>query len=414
MVVIGQIISLFGNAVLRFALPLYLLNQTGSAALFGVVSACAFLPMIVLNPIGGIFADRVNKRNIMVILDFSTAALVLLLVMLLGRVNLVGLLLGVLILLYGIQGAYQPSVQASIPILLAPEQIMQGNAVINMVSSLSGLLGPIIGGALFAMYGIMPILYVSILCFLISAIMEIFIQIPHEKRSSEGNIFQIGMKDMKESLHYMTKEQPIIMILSLAVAAINLLISALIIIGLPVIVTQRLDFDAQTANRLYGYAEGIMAAGSLCGGMAAGILANRIRLRRAYFILFYDALTLIPMGLALLLPMSAMCSYLIIMVSCFIMMMLATLFSVQLTSCLQMLVPGSLIGKVISCAMCIGMCATPLGQAIYGALFEVMGEKVFLLFFGVAVCLSIYSLALKDTFVKVEKKVTEANERARE
>lgn len=414
MVVIGQIISLFGNAVLRFALPLYLLNQTGSAALFGVVSACAFLPMIVLNPIGGIFADRVNKRNIMVILDFSTAALVLLLVMLLGRVNLVGLLLGVLILLYGIQGAYQPSVQASIPILLAPEQIMQGNAVINMVSSLSGLLGPIIGGALFAMYGIMPILYVSILCFLISAIMEIFIQIPHEKRSSEGNIFQIGMKDMKESLHYMTKEQPIIMILSLAVAVINLLISALIIIGLPVIVTQLLDFDAQTANRLYGYAEGIMAAGSLCGGMAAGILANRIRLRRAYFILFYDALTLIPMGLALLLPMSAMCSYLIIMVSCFIMMMLATLFSVQLTSCLQMLVPGSLIGKVISCAMCIGMCATPLGQAIYGALFEVMGEKVFLLFFGVAVCLSIYSLALKDTFVKVEKRVTEANERARE
>ena len=37
-VVVGQIISLFGNAVLRFALPLYPLRETGSAALFGIVS----------------------------------------------------------------------------------------------------------------------------------------------------------------------------------------------------------------------------------------------------------------------------------------------------------------------------------------------------------------------------------------
>ena len=40
LVVIGQIISLFGNAVIRFALPLHLLSVTGSAALLGVVSAC--------------------------------------------------------------------------------------------------------------------------------------------------------------------------------------------------------------------------------------------------------------------------------------------------------------------------------------------------------------------------------------
>lgn len=72
LVVIGQIISLFGNATIRFALPLYLLNNTGSSALFGMVTACAFIPAILLSPIGGIVADKVNKRNIMVILDFIT------------------------------------------------------------------------------------------------------------------------------------------------------------------------------------------------------------------------------------------------------------------------------------------------------------------------------------------------------
>ena len=102
MVVVGQIISLFGNAILRFALPLYLLSKTGSAALFGIVSACAFIPMIVLAPVGGIFADRVNKRNIMVALDFLTAALVLLILLLLGKMDVVALIFAALFLLYGI------------------------------------------------------------------------------------------------------------------------------------------------------------------------------------------------------------------------------------------------------------------------------------------------------------------------
>ena len=77
LVVIGQIISLFGNAVLRFALPLYILEQSGSPALFGQVSALAFLPMIMLSPVGGIIADRVNKQRIMAVLDFITSVLVL-------------------------------------------------------------------------------------------------------------------------------------------------------------------------------------------------------------------------------------------------------------------------------------------------------------------------------------------------
>lgn len=402
MVVLGQIVSLFGNAILRFALPLYLLSETESAALFGIVSACAFIPMIVLAPVGGIFADRVNKRNIMVILDFSTALLVFGIILLLGKMNLVVLLFGALFLLYGIQGAYQPAVQASIPALLSGEQIMQGNAVINLVSSFSGLIGPVIGGALFGFFGIMPILYVSTGCFLLSAVMEIFIRIPFEKKPVQGNVFAIGLSDLKESFQYMRHEQPIIMQFSLAVAAINMILSALMIIGLPVIVTQLLDLDSETANRLYGYAQGVMAAGSLCGGMGAGVLAGKLKAKSGYLLLLYDALTLIPIGIAIMLPLPVMVSYGIIMVSCFVMMFLATLFSIQIMSYLQMIVPGSLIGKVISCAMCIGMCASPIGQAIYGSLFEIMGDKVFTVFFVATVLTVLIALGLKRAFKKLE------------
>ena len=66
-----------------------------------------------------------------------------------------------------------------------------------------------------------------------------------------------------------------------------------------------------------------------------------------------------------------------------------------------MIVPGNLIGKVISCAMCIGMCATPIGQAIYGGLFEILEGKAFGLFFIVTVIVVLLAFAMKKPFARL-------------
>ena len=126
MVVIGQIISLFGNAILRFALPLYLLRETDSSTLFGAVTACAFIPMVIFSLFGGVIADRKNKRNIMVALDFTTAAVILIFNFALGKVSLVPLMIAALMILYGISGIYQPAVQASIPLIVEKQFLMHG------------------------------------------------------------------------------------------------------------------------------------------------------------------------------------------------------------------------------------------------------------------------------------------------
>jgi len=191
LVVIGQIISIFGNQIIRFVLPLYLLNQTGSSVLFGTILAVSFIPMILLFPIGGIIADRVNKRNIMVILDFSTGILIILFYLLVGKIDIVPLMAVTMIILFGIQVAYQPAVKASVPALVETEHIMQANSIVDVINSLASMAGPVVGGILFSIFGLTPILYVAIFCFFASAIMGIFIQIP------------------KESFGFMFKEQPI-------------------------------------------------------------------------------------------------------------------------------------------------------------------------------------------------------------
>lgn len=62
--ILGQIISLFGNAILRFSLSLYVLDMTGSAAVFGTILALSMIPTIVLSPFGGVLADRLPSRGL--------------------------------------------------------------------------------------------------------------------------------------------------------------------------------------------------------------------------------------------------------------------------------------------------------------------------------------------------------------
>ena len=74
--VAGQGISLFGNMMLRFAMSMWVLDETGSATAFASILAISFVPMILGAPFGGVLADRMNRRTLMVILDAASAVTV--------------------------------------------------------------------------------------------------------------------------------------------------------------------------------------------------------------------------------------------------------------------------------------------------------------------------------------------------
>ena len=390
LVIIGQIISLFGNATIRFALPLYLLNQTGSSALYGAVTACAYLPAVMLSPVGGIVADRVNKRNIMVALDFFTAFIILLFSLFMGGQNLVLLLTVTLMLLYGIAGAYQPAVSASVPALVSQENLMAANSVINMISSLAALLGPVLGGILCSAYGLESVLLVCMGCFLASAVMEIFIRIPFVRQQKSGNIWEIVRNDFAESFRFIQKERPVIGKALLGVCGINLFLSAMINVGMPYLITEVLELEAAWANRLYGFAQGALAAGGLAGGICAGIFAKKLSVKKAGNLIVTCAACIFPIGISLFLFSSGFVNYLVMTVCFFLIMTGSTVFTVQIMSFVQAETPPALIGKVIALILSVSMCAQPLGSALYGILFEVCaGCEFAVVFFAGIVSLMI-------------------------
>lgn len=396
LVVIGQIISLFGNAILRFALPLYLLRQTGSAALFGAVGAAAFVPAVLCSPIGGVVADRVNKRNIMVVLDFSTAGLILIFAVLLGRMPLVPLMISCLILLYGIAGAYQPAVQASIPLLVEMEQLTHANAVINMVNTLSGLLGPVIGGILFGTFGIGPILWISIGCFALSATMELFIQIPHQPRTTSGGVLSTVRGDLKESWQFIRRERPVFLSVMIVLALFNLVLSAALIVGIPVVVVQVLGMpDSQL-----GFAQGAMGLGGLSGGILAACLQKYLKVRQGSGLLLAASLTVAAMAAALLPGVPSAIGYWVITAMSFAIMVLSTMLVILLTAAVQRQTPSVLLGKVMAFIMAISNCASPLGQVIYGALFE--GYSSWAVLMGAAAAAAMMALYSRRVFHALE------------
>lgn len=401
LMIVGQIISLFGNSILRFALPLYLLETTGSATLFGIVSACSLIPMIILTPFGGIIADRVNKRNIMVFLDFLTAAVIIIFALLIGKINLVFMIIITLMILYGIQGAYQPSVQASIPLLVNKENLLKGNAIINQVNSLTSLLGPVLGGILYGFYGLNPILIASIICFSISAIMEIFMKIPYQKRETTDNALCIVKEDFKASIKFIAKEKPIIFKTIIIIACFNLFLTSLIMIGIPVIITDTLNMSSQS----YGITQGAIALGGLFGGILTGILVNKIKITNSYIILLLNGLALIPIGLSLMLNLPSGISYIIITVCCFFIMMISTLLGIQILTFIQGETPIHLIGKVISFCMAMTMCSQPIGQVLYGYLFEQLKDSTHVIIFGAMLVSALIAFIAKKVFNQLGKNV---------
>ena len=77
LLVLGQVSSLLGHYTLKFALSMYVLECTGSASVFAGLLAAAMVPTILLSPVGGVLADRADRRRIMVTLDALSGLAVL-------------------------------------------------------------------------------------------------------------------------------------------------------------------------------------------------------------------------------------------------------------------------------------------------------------------------------------------------
>lgn len=384
LLVLGQVSSLFGNYILRLALSMYVLELTGSAAVFAGLLSAATIPTILLSPFGGILADRADRRNIMVALDAMTGTAVLCAALLLSEQRAL-VVIGALLVLLSVLGAFEtPTVQACIPSMLTGDNIIRGNAVVNQTASISYLTAPLLGGIFYSAFGIKPVMYASVLCFFVTAFLECFIRLDYRPAGFGGNALAVAKADFLDSVRFIGKERRDILRILLLAALSRFFVMGVTLVGLPFLVRTVLGLDA----RYYGAAESVLAVAVIAGSMAAGVLAGKIQKGGLSPMLAAVGLCIVPAGLAFLLPAGTGVRYAVLVAAFCGMQIAISMFSIYAVSMIQQGTPEYMIGKVMAYTSAITMCAQPAGQMVYGFLFDGCKEAVWLVLIptGVIVC----------------------------
>lgn len=367
LMVIGQIISIFGNQIVSFALSLYILDLTNSASMFATILVVSKIPNILLSLIGGISADRLPRKAIMVVLDFFTAFSLLMFSLLMKHCDIIALTAAFMILLSSIQAFYQPSVSASIPAITAKEQLTAANSVTTGINAVATLAAPALGGMLYGFFGITPILNLAMLCFFLSALLELFLHIPFEKQTPATKGLWIMIRDdFKSAWQFVTKEHPIFFQMLLTLTGLNFLISAMITVGLPYIIKIQLGLSSQ----LYGIVESGFAIGMMIGALIAVKGKQRFTIHNAYLPLQLGIISITMITFSILTLQFPMPSYYMILLSVLVGMSMISVFNIIIQAYMQERTPSLLLGKVSSFTMMITQLAVPLGQALFGMLFD--------------------------------------------
>ena len=147
----GQFTSTIGDYCYAVALPWLVLSNRGGAVLLGTVLACYGVPRMVLIPVGGVLADKVGPRTVMLAADAARCALVAALAVLAARHTASLAVLGPIAAGIGAgEGLFIPASFAIMPSLLDEERLAAGNAISTAAVQTGSLLGPAVGGALVA------------------------------------------------------------------------------------------------------------------------------------------------------------------------------------------------------------------------------------------------------------------------
>ena len=381
LLLLGQVFSLLGNGALRFALSMYVLEKTGSAAVFGTLLAVSMVPTILLTPFGGVLADRIDRRKIMVGLDLTSGAAVLAAAAAFADGRGIAVTAALLMVL-SILGAFEsPTVQACVPQMLSGENVLRGNAAVNQVAAISGLVTPFLGSLLYTACGVRPVLAGAGICFLLTAALECFIRLPKTARVQGQRLGDVLREDLLGSARFLVRERREVLELLLFSAMVGALISGAAIVGLPYLIRTSLGLSAQ----LYGAAESAMGLAALLGGAAAGLLAVRLSFRRINWLVAGVGLCALLGGVALAVPVGAMGQYGALVILFCIAQAMACTFSIFAVSAIQQRTPEHMTGKVMACVSAISMCAQPLGQLAYGLWFDVSPGWVVLVVSGVSI-----------------------------
>ncbi|WBX80042.1 MFS transporter [Virgibacillus salarius] len=230
---IGSLFSALGYYVYLIGAEWLMLSLDDNRFYFGMLFFAASVPRLLLLTVGGIVADRFNKRTILFISDFTRAILIFVLLLFLFMDAVTVWHLIVLAALFGISDAFSyPVINSLTPMILEKEQLQRGNSLIQMTTQISPILGPALGGTLIALLGFKGVFSVAFVMLLIASLTVLFMRLKQADATGEK---KTPLEDLKEGFSYARKNE-LIMSIVFTAFFLNFFFTGPFSIGMPIIV----------------------------------------------------------------------------------------------------------------------------------------------------------------------------------
>ena len=179
----GQILSMLGSGLSGFGLGVWIYQQTGSATQFAMTALFMMLPNLFMGPIGGILADRMDRRKLLVISDFGQAAGTMAIAALLFTHHLQVWHIYVATVSGAIFNCFRwPAFNALLPSLASKSQLTRVNGLVSAGEAATMIVSPLLAGVLVAGMGLPFVLLIDVVTFLIGSAMLFAVHVPKFER----------------------------------------------------------------------------------------------------------------------------------------------------------------------------------------------------------------------------------------
>ena len=380
----SQCITLFGSMIVQMSIIWYVTLKTSSGGWVAAFTICSYLPQFLISFFAGVWADRYNRKKLIVLADgvITIATLIMFLVMPMISSDFV--LLSALLVISIVRsigaGVQTPAVNAVIPHLVPAEYLMKYNGINATIQSIVQFIAPAVAGTVLSIGTFRSTLFIDILTALIGIGLLSCVLLPKQEVSNENiSVFS----EIKAGIHYSFSDKMIGKIL--------------IVYGLFILLSVPAGFmSALLVSRVYGdvywyltAVELVGFAGMALGGVLMGMWGGfKSRVKTFAFGLLILSIMTIGMGVS---PY-----FILYLVMMFVYSIALTIIQTATTTIIQEKAESSMLGRVFGLMGAMYSGFLPVGMAIFGPLADILPLQWIMVGSGIALVLVTVYLQVKS------------------
>lgn len=384
----GRLVSLIGSGIQMIALPLFILDKTGSGTLMGVFTMLSMVPALLAAPIAGVLGDRLNRKSIAVYTDCGRGLLILFLAWLAfaGRLSIAAVF-ACQIFVSILDSLFQAATAAMLPDLVDSADYGKANAARSGVDSLCMIIGPILGGVIYGVWGIQVVFLLNAVSFIVSAACEWLIVYKPTVNNETKLTVKSSLREIGETLGFIGQKAGLKQLFLFAMFT-NFLASPIFMVGLPFVLKKVIGFSSSQ----YGYLMTAFTVGALLSNIILGTLlakASAGRLMRMG--LFAQGILLIGLMFEFFPAVvayfrGATWTLFAVIAGGFVVAGFFNAFvNTPLQTNLQKMVPAGMRARFFAVLGLIAQLAVPVGSVVYGFALDHLPAHLLLMGVGILI-----------------------------